>query len=130
MAAVQGPFPTLDDPSEAVAAAMFRLGVEPGQVEVRPLADTGTRAWRWNLATEAPEVVMQDVLVFETMVDQQGRHRATGRAHHPKLTCGVVICTQHGFFVVADDEDESIEDLIAAGMREAQTTTRARRRTR
>ena len=118
MAAVQGPFQDADDPSEAVAAAMFRQGIEPGHVVVVPLADTGTRAWRWKLTSDAPMVLLRDVLVFREVVDRHGCTRVTGRAHHPKLTAGVVVEVDGGLLVVVGDDEggEQVEDLIAAGL--------------
>ena len=125
MAAVQGPFQDADDPSEAVAAAMFRQGIEPGHVVVVPLADTGTRAWRWKLTSDAPMVELRDVLMFDEVVDRRGCTRATGRAHHPRLTQGVVIEVAGGLLVVVGDDEggEQVEDLIEAGIREARTAT-------
>lgn len=124
MAAIQGPVPNLDDPCEAVAAACARQGVESEHVEIEPLDSAGTRAWHWNLTSDAPVVELRDVLVFDEVVDRRGCTRATGRAHHPRLTHGVAIEVDGGYLVVADDgEDESIENLIAAGMREARTAT-------
>ena len=131
MAAVQGPVPNLADPREAVAEACARQGVESDHVEIEPLDSAGTRVWRWHLTDDAPEVELRDVWVFETVADRHGCPRATGRAHHPRLTQGVAIEVDDGYLVGGDDEgEESVEDLIGAGMREAQTTTRARRRTR
>ena len=124
MAAVAGPFQDADDPSEAVARACSHQGVEPGHVEVDLIDDAGTRVWRWHLTSDAPVVELRDVWVFETVADRHGCPRATGRAHHPRLTQGVVIEVNEGFIVVADDEGgEQVEDLIEAGIREARTAT-------
>ena len=127
MAAVQGPYPTLDDPTEAVAAACALPGAKPDHVDVELHAadPTGCPAWRWQLTSDAPVVELRDVLVFDTVVDCRGRERATGRAHHPRLAHGIVVAVDGGYLVVADDEDESIEDLIEAGMREAQIARRS-----
>ncbi len=126
MAAVQGPFPTLAAPREAVAAACARQGVAPDNVEIEPLDHpTGTRAWRWHLAVDAPVVELRDVLMFDEVVDRRGCTRATGRAHHPRLTQGVVIEVAGGLLVVVGDDEggEQVEDLIEAGIREARTAT-------
>ena len=124
MAAVQGPFRSIDDPCEAVAAACARQGVAPDNVEIEPFEHpTGTRIWHWSLTFDAPEVELRDVLVFDEVVDRHGHERPTGRSHHPRLTHGVVVAVDGGYLVVADDEDESIEDLIEAGIREARTAT-------
>ena len=121
MAAVQGPFPTLDDPIEAVAAACTSQGVRPEHVQVEPLAHRGTRAWHWRLTDDSPAVELRDILVFDTVSDRHGHDRPTGRAHHPKLDCGVVVEVAGGhYLVVADDEGgEAVEDLIAAGLNDA-----------
>ncbi len=128
MAAVQGPFHNTDDPREAVAAACARQGVEPDHVEVAPLHITGARAWQWQLAAEAPEVVLLNVFVFDVKPDRQGRQRPTGRVHRPRLAAGVVIAHKDGFIVVADDEGGvNAEDLITAGLETAHGTSPARR---
>ena len=126
MAAVQGPFQDVTTPTEAVARACTSQGVAPDNVEIEPFDHpSGTRAWHWNLTPDAPEVELRDVLVLETVVDLHGCPRATGRAHHPKLNCGVVIEVDGGLLVVADDVGggEQVENLIAAGIREARTAT-------
>ena len=93
-----------------------RQGAKPDHVDVEPADGAGTRAWRWHLITNAPVVELRDVWVFETVVDRNGCPRATGRSHHPKLDRGVVVEVDGGYFVVADDDGEAVEDLIAAAM--------------
>lgn len=102
-----------DSPALAVCATFAdRVTVRAEQVTISPWPQTYDpewTAWRWVLDADADAPIDPEITSFS--VEKQGKGVKVTESGHPRITDGIVVETEHGFFVGWFDGDESADEL-------------------